>query len=86
MYFTDDSLRRVEAGRPAELGQRPRGTGGPEHRVEAGMAESGTRRQALAAQESTERPWAPVVMVVVVVAAFVVGCRTGRGWGRLTGW
>jgi hypothetical protein len=53
--------------------------------LEAGMAESGTG-QALAARESTERPWAPVVMMVVVVTAFVIGCRTGRGWARLTGW
>jgi hypothetical protein len=50
------------------------------------MAESSTPAQAPAAQESTERQWTPVVMVVVVVAAFAAGCRTGRGWGRLTGW
>jgi hypothetical protein len=50
------------------------------------MAEPGTQRQAQAARGRTERPWAPVVLVVVIVAAFVVGWRTGRGWGRLTGW
>ena len=50
------------------------------------MAESGTEPQAPAVRESTERPWVAVVMVVVAVAAFVAGCRTGRGWGRLTGY
>jgi hypothetical protein len=48
--------------------------------------ESTERHQAVAARESAGRPWAPVVMVVAVVAAFVVGWRTGRGWGRLIGW
>jgi hypothetical protein len=39
----------------------------------------------MTARESTERPWA-VMVVVVIVAAFVVGWRSGRGWGRMTGW
>jgi hypothetical protein len=49
------------------------------------MAESETH-QMPAAQERGERPWMPVVAVVVVLTAFVAGWRCGRGWGRLTGW
>jgi hypothetical protein len=50
------------------------------------MAGSETRRQMPAAQDRGERPWIPVVMVVVVAAVFIAGWRAGRGWGRLTGW
>jgi hypothetical protein len=50
------------------------------------MAELLYQPQALGAGERTDRPWAVVVVVVLVAAAFVVGCRTGRGWGRLTGY
>ena len=49
------------------------------------MAEPVDQPQALAAGQRTDRPWAAVVVVLVVVA-FVAGCRTGRGWGRLTGY
>ena len=50
------------------------------------MAEEVYRRPAPPVEEHSERPWAPVLVVVVVVAAFVAGCRAGRGWGRLTGY
>jgi predicted small secreted protein len=36
-------------------------------------------------EKRTEKPWAMVVLVLVA-AAFVAGCRTGRGWGRLVGY
>jgi hypothetical protein len=50
------------------------------------MAEPVDQPQASAAEERTERPWAAVVVVFLVAAAFVAGCRTGRGWARLTGY
>jgi hypothetical protein len=55
------------------------------HKRRTAMAEGVYQRQAPAAEQRTERPWA-AMMVVLVVAAFVAGCRTGRGWGRLTGY
>ena len=50
------------------------------------MAELVDQPQAPAAGERADRPWAAVVVAALVVAAFVAGCRTGRGWGRLIGY
>jgi hypothetical protein len=55
------------------------------HERRTAMAEGVDQRQASAAGERTDRPWV-AVMVVLVAAAFVAGCRTGRGWGRLMGY
>jgi hypothetical protein len=49
------------------------------------MAESGARRQVLAARERTWGPWG-VVVVALVTAAYVAGWRSRRRWGRLMGW
>ncbi len=43
-------------------------------------------RETRAVPERAERPWMPVLAVVVVSTAFAVGWRCGRGWGRMTGW
>jgi hypothetical protein len=54
-------------------------------RSEGDVAESGTRRQVLAARQHTEAGWG-VVVVALVAAAFVAGWRSRRRWGRLMGW
>jgi hypothetical protein len=38
------------------------------------------------ASERDEQPWAPAMVAVLIVAAFVLGWRAGRGWGRMLGW
>ena len=53
---------------------------------EAATADSETPRPVPLASERGEQPWAPAVVAVLIVAAFVLGWRAGRGWGRMLGW
>jgi hypothetical protein len=51
------------------------------------MAEGAYQRQAGAAGQRTKRsPAEPVVVLLLIAAAFVAGWRARRGWHHMTGY
>jgi hypothetical protein len=50
------------------------------------MTQAVHQPEAPTAEEPTQASWVEIVVVVVVAVAFVAGWRSGRGWGRLTGY